>query len=154
EGVVASLLWERKRTLAVAESCTGGLVADRLTDVPGSSAYFERGLVVYSNASKEEMLHVPSALLAAHGAVSREAAASMAEGVRALAGTDLGLSTTGIAGPGGGTDLKPVGTVFIAVAGKEGTVCREFRFRWDRRRIKEISAQWALEMLRRYLEGV
>ncbi len=153
EGVVASLLRGRKRTLAVAESCTGGLVADRLTDVPGSSAYFERGLVVYSNASKERMLHVPSALLAAHGAVSREAAASMAEGVRALAGTDLGLSTTGIAGPGGGTDVKPVGTVFVAVAGERGTVCRKFRFRWNRRRIKEISAHWALEMLRRYLEG-
>lgn len=154
EGIVGALLSGRKLTLAVAESCTGGLVADRLTDVPGSSAYFERGLVVYSNASKEEMLHVPSALLAAHGAVSREAAASMAEGVRALAGTDLGLSTTGIAGPGGGTDLKPVGTVFVAVAGERGTVCRKFRFRWNRRRIKEISAHWALEMLRRYLEGV
>jgi nicotinamide-nucleotide amidase len=154
EGIVGTLLSGRKLTLAVAESCTGGLVADRLTDVPGSSAYFERALIVYSNASKEEMLRVPSALLAAHGAVSREAAGSMAEGVRALAGTDLGLSTTGIAGPGGGTDLKPVGTVFIAVAGNEGTVCREFRFRWNRRRVKEISAQWALEMLRRYLEGV
>ncbi len=153
EGVVASLLWERKRTLAVAESCTGGLVADRLTDVPGSSAYFERGLVVYSNASKEEMLHVPAAVLEAHGAVSEETARAMAEGVSALAGTDLGLSTTGIAGPGGGTDLKPVGTVFVAVAGERGTVCRKFRFRWNRRRIKEISAHWALEMLRRYLEG-
>lgn len=153
EGMVAALLTERKKTLAVAESCTGGLVADRLTDVPGSSAWFERGLVVYSNASKEELLRVPPSVLREYGAVSGETARIMAEGVRSLAGTDLGLSTTGIAGPAGGTDLKPVGTVFIAVAGDKGTVCREFRFRWGRRRVKEISAQWALEMMRRYLTG-
>lgn len=153
EGIVASLLTEQGKTLAVAESCTGGLVADRLTDVPGSSRYFERGLVVYSNSSKEDLLGVPPEVLRFHGAVSEETARLMAEGARARAGTDLGLSTTGIAGPSGGTDRKPVGTVFVALAGEKGTVCREFHFPWGRRRVKEISAQWALEMLRRYLAG-
>ena len=96
----------------MAESCTGGLITDRLTDIPGSSAFLERGVVTYSNASKTALLGVPETVIAAHGAVSAETARLMAEGVRRLAGTDLGLAVTGIAGPSGGTEAKPVGTVY------------------------------------------
>jgi nicotinamide-nucleotide amidase len=151
EGVVAALLTRKKLTLALAESCTGGLLADRLTNVPGSSAFFERGLVTYSNASKEELLGVPPEVIGQHGAVSEETAVLMAAGVRKMAHTDLGIAITGIAGPDGGTDAKPVGTVFIALADAKKTVCRHFSFRWDRRRNKVISSQWALMMLKNYL---
>ncbi|MDD5723072.1 MAG: CinA family nicotinamide mononucleotide deamidase-related protein [Syntrophales bacterium] len=153
EGVVAALLTDRGLTLAVAESCTGGLIIDRLTDVPGSSLFLERGVVVYSNASKVDLLGVPASIIDKHGAVSEETAVLMAEGVRRLGGTDIGLATTGIAGPAGGTEEKPVGTVFVALSSGEGTICRRYQFRWKRRRIKEISAQIALDMLRRALTG-
>ena len=109
-------LTEKKLTIAVAESCTGGLITNRLTDVSGSSDYLERGLVTYSNAAKISMLGVPAEIIEKHGAVSEETARLMAEGVRKLAGTDLGLSSTGIAGPTGGSKEKPVGTVYIALA--------------------------------------
>lgn len=151
EGVVAALLIGKKVTLALAESCTGGLISDRLTDVPGSSAFFERGLVAYSNGSKEELLGVPAEVIRQYGAVSRETALLMAEGVRALGKTDLGLATTGIAGPDGGTEEKPKGTVFIALADGKSTYCRRFSFRWDRRRNKMLTSQWALLILRKYL---
>jgi nicotinamide-nucleotide amidase len=151
EGTVAALLSRKNLTLALAESCTGGLLADRLTNVPGSSAFFERGLITYSNASKEELLLVPPEILGQHGAVSRETAVLMAEGVRKTAHTDLGLAVTGIAGPDGGTEAKPVGTVFIALADGGKTAYRHFAFRWDRRRNKVISSQWALMMLKNYL---
>jgi len=151
EGVVAALLGRKKLTLALAESCTGGLLADRLTNVPGSSVFFERGIVTYSNASKEELLLVPPAVIRQHGAVSQETAVLMAEGVRKTACTDLGLAVTGIAGPDGGTEAKPVGTVFIALADGKNTLCRQFAFRWDRRRIKVNASQWALLMLKNYL---
>jgi nicotinamide-nucleotide amidase len=151
EGVVAALLIERKATLALAESCTGGLIADRLTNVPGSSAFFERGLVTYSDASKEELLMVPPGVIRQHGAVSKETAVLMAEGVRKLAKTDLGLSTTGIAGPGGGTEEKPVGTVYIAVADRKRTYCRHFSFPFERRQNKVLTSQWALMILKKYL---
>ena len=153
EGVVAGLLKEQGRTVAVAESCTGGLITDRLTDIPGSSMYLERGLITYSNRSKTELLGVPEAVLQKHGAVSEETARLMAEGVRRLAGTDLGLATTGIAGPDGGSEAKPVGTIFIALADGGETVCRKFSYRWDRRRIKIVVSQAALIMLKRYLTG-
>ena len=153
EGVVSSLLKKRDMTLSVAESCTGGLITDRLTDIPGSSTFLDRGVVVYSNASKIEILGVPDQVISKSGAVSEETAVLMAEGVRRLGRTDLGLSTTGIAGPAGGTVQKPVGTVFIALTDGENTVCRRFLFKWERRRIKKISSQWALEMLRRFLIG-
>jgi len=153
EGVVAALLTKQKKTIALAESCTGGLISDRLTDVPGSSAFFERGLVTYSNRSKEELLGVPAAVIRQYGAVSRETAMRMAEGVRNSGKTDLGLATTGIAGPAGGTAEKPVGTVFIALADGKSTYCRPFSFPWDRRRNKVLTAQWALLMLRKYLTG-
>lgn len=151
EGVVAALFVREKLTLALAESCTGGLLADRLTNIPGSSAFFKRGLITYSNASKQELLMVPPEVIRRHGAVSKATAVLMAEGVRKTAHTDLGLSITGIAGPEGGTDAKPVGTVFIALADENKTTCRQFSFRWDRRRNKVISSQWALMMLKNYL---
>jgi nicotinamide-nucleotide amidase len=153
EGMIGALLTERKLTISVAESLTGGLVADRITNVPGSSAYFERGVITYSNRSKTELLGVPEEILRQHGAVSREAAVLMAEGVRRASGTDIGVSTTGIAGPSGGTDQKPVGTVFVAVSDGTRTICRDFLFKWERRRIKEITSQWALELTRRFLAG-
>ena len=153
EGMIAALLTERKLTISVAESLTGGLLADRITNVPGSSAYFERGVVTYSNRSKTELLGVPEEVLKEHGAVSKEVAVLMAEGVRKASGTDIGVSTTGIAGPAGGTDKKPVGTIFIAVSDGKRTICRDFSFKWERRRIKEITTQWALELMRRFLTG-
>lgn len=152
EEVVGRLLKERKLTLAVAESCTGGLVGHRLTEVPGSSAYFERGVVVYSNEAKQALLGVPAELLAAHGAVSGPVVEAMARGVRERAGTDLGLGVTGIAGPEGGSPAKPVGTVFIALASPGGVQVRRFSFGGDRSENKAFSALWALELLRRYLQ--
>ena len=153
EDVVANHMKRKHLTLSVAESCTGGLIADRLTNVPGSSDFFERGIVSYSNASKIALLNVPRSTIARKGAVSEETALSMAKGIRETSSTDIGLSTTGIAGPTGGTPQKPVGTVYIALTDGHMRVCRKFSFGWDRRKIKEISAQWALEMLRRYLIG-
>lgn len=153
EGLVARMLTEKKLSLAVAESCTGGLITDRLTDIPGSSGFLERGVVTYSNASKVSLLGVPEAVIAAHGAVSAETARLMAEGVRRLAGTVLGLAVTGIAGPSGGTEAKPVGTVHVALADGEKTVCRHHTLRWDRRRNKIAAAQAALLMLLRTLLG-
>jgi len=152
EGAVAALLTERKLTLAVAESCTGGLITDRLTDISGSSVFLERGAVTYSNLAKTELLGVPESILGEHGAVSEPTARLMAEGVRRLGHTDLGLATTGIAGPTGGTEQKPVGTVFIALADGRKTLCRHYHFRWgDRRRVKVATSQAALMMLKRYL---
>ena len=153
EGMIGTLLTEKKLTISVAESLTGGLVADRITNIPGSSAYFERGVVTYSNRSKTELLGVPENIIKQHGAVSKEVAVLMAEGVRKASGTDIGLSTTGIAGPSGGTDQKPVGTVFVAVSDGKRTICRDFTFKWERRRIKEITTQWALDLTRRFLAG-
>jgi nicotinamide-nucleotide amidase len=111
EEALGRILTERGLTIAVAESCTGGLIADKITNVSGSSMYFERGVVVYSNQSKTELLNVPKELIKTHGAVSKEVAEAMAAGVRRLAGTDIGISTTGVAGPTGGTSEKPVGLV-------------------------------------------
>ena len=136
EEALGRLLRKQRLTIATAESCTGGLITDRLTDIPGSSMYLERGLVAYSNRSKTDLLGVPEAVLEKHGAVSEETARLMAEGVRRLAGSDLGLATTGIAGPDGGSEAKPVGTVFIALADGVETSCRKFSYRWNRRRVK------------------
>jgi nicotinamide-nucleotide amidase len=153
EEIVAGLLTERKLTIAVAESCTGGLIINRLTDVAGSSLYLERGLVTYSNAAKIGMLNIPAEIIERHGAVSEETARLMAEGVRTIASTDLGLSSTGIAGPSGGSPDKPVGTVFLALADGKQTICRHYAFRWDRRRNKTIFSEAALIMLKNYLQG-
>jgi nicotinamide-nucleotide amidase len=137
--------------VAVAESCTGGLLATRLTDVPGSSAYFERGFVTYSNRAKVELLAVPAAMIEAQGAVSEEVSAAMAAGARAAARTDLGIGITGIAGPDGGTPDKPVGLVFVALDGAAGTRVRRCRFPGERERVRMQATQAALEMTRRGL---
>ena len=134
-------------------SCTGGLITDRLTDVPGSSRFLDRGIVAYSNPSKLDLLGVPPGVIERHGAVSRETAEFMARGMRTVAGTDLGLATTGIAGPGGGSEEKPVGLVYTALADRRGVLCRRSLFRWGRRGVKEISAVLAMDMVRRYLTG-
>lgn len=152
EEVIAGLLTEKKLTIAVAESCTGGMIASRLTDVSGSSVYLERGLVTYSNAAKINMLGVPAEIIEKHGAVSEETARLMAEGVRNLAGVDLGLASTGIAGPTGGSPEKPVGTVYLAVADSKQTICRHYSYRWDRKRNKEVFTEAALFLLKNYLQ--
>jgi nicotinamide-nucleotide amidase len=153
ETVVGRLLGERRLTLAVAESCTGGLVAHRLTNVPGSSAYFERGLVTYSNRAKTEVLGVPEDLLAAKGAVSMEVTEAMAAGVRRLARTDLGAAVTGIAGPSGGTPEKPVGLTYIALAWDGGVVSRELRLFTERDLNRIRASQAVLDLVRRHLLG-
>jgi nicotinamide-nucleotide amidase len=153
EGLVAGFLTDRNLTLAVAESCTGGLITDRLTDVPGSSAFLERGVIAYSDECKADILGVPQDVLSQFGAVSEKTAVYMAEGVRRLSKCNLGLSTTGIAGPAGGTAEKPVGTLFVALADGTRTFCRNYTFRWDRRRNKTMMSQAALMMLKRYLTG-
>jgi nicotinamide-nucleotide amidase len=152
EEVVGRELMKRRLTLAVAESCTGGLIGHRLTQVAGSSAYLDRGAVCYSNRAKTEMLAVPAELMADKGAVSREVAAAMACGIRNRANVSIGLSVTGIAGPGGGTETKPVGLVYIGLDDGTGRpITQEFRFHGDRNAIKHRSSQAALNLLRRRL---
>ena len=152
EDVVGQELTKRGLILAVAESCTGGLIGHRLTQVAGSSAYLDRGAVCYSNRAKTEMLGVPAELIARHGAVSKEVAASMACGIRERANVSVGLSVTGIAGPGGGTEAKPVGLVYVGLDDGTGRpITREFRFHGDRNLIKQRSSQAALDLLRRWL---
>jgi PncC family amidohydrolase len=151
--VVGDLLRRAKLKLAVAESCTGGWVAKMLTDVPGSSDYFERGYVTYSNAAKVELLGVPADLIERQGAVSSEVARAMAEGARSKAKVDVALAVTGIAGPAGGSPEKPVGTVHIALADAGGTVEQKFLFpRPEREFVRELAAYAALDLLRRRLE--
>ena len=152
EKVVGRELTKRGLILAVAESCTGGLIGHRLTQVPGSSAYVDRGVVCYSNRAKTEMLGVPVELIARQGAVSKEVAAAMACGIRERANVSVGLSVTGIAGPGGGTETKPVGLVYIGLDDGTGRpITREFRFHGDRNVIKQRASQAALDLLRRWL---
>ena len=152
EEVVGRLLAGRTLTVAVAESCTGGLIGHRLTQVPGSSAYVDRGAICYSNRAKSEMLGVPAELIAKHGAVSPEVAAAMARGIRERAGVSVGLSVTGIAGPGGATGTKPVGLVYVGLDGGAGrAVTKEFRFHGDRLVIKQRASQAALDLLRRWI---
>ncbi len=153
EEVVGALLKQRRLKIAVAESCTGGLVGARITNIAGSSEYFERAVVTYSNAAKSELLGVPAELIARHGAVSSEVAAAMAQGIRQGAKTDLGLAVTGIAGPGGGTEQKPVGLVYTALAGNQGVKTLEHRFLGDREQIRMRASQMALDMVRRLLIG-
>jgi nicotinamide-nucleotide amidase len=148
EAVVGALLRERHATIAVAESCTGGLLASRLTDVPGSSDYVDRGVVCYSNRAKVELLGVPDELIAQHGAVSEPVAAAMAAGIRSRSGAGVGVGVTGIAGPGGGTPGKPVGTVAIAVQTDDDARVRTFQFVGGREMVKFQAAQAALNMVR------
>jgi nicotinamide-nucleotide amidase len=151
ERVVGRLLLERGLTLSVAESCTSGLLGHRLTDIAGSSAYFERGVLVYSNQAKQDLLGVPETILRAHGAVSAPCAEAMARGICARSGNPVGLAITGIAGPDGGTPGKPVGTVFIGVAVAGEVEARRFQFAGDRSAVKWQSTQMALDLLRRRL---
>ncbi|MHB8520351.1 MAG: competence/damage-inducible protein A [Limisphaerales bacterium] len=151
EAVVIRLLTERRQTLSVAESCTGGHIANRLTNVPGASAGFLSGLVTYSNEAKERLLGVRAETLAAQGAVSEATVREMAEGARRRNKTDFALATTGIAGPTGGSPQKPVGTVFIALATADGTVARQHLNAYDRETFKFVTSQQALELLRRRL---
>ncbi|MCH8207652.1 MAG: competence/damage-inducible protein A [Nitrospinae bacterium] len=148
EGNLGQLLREKKLTLAVAESCTGGLIGHRLTNISGSSDYYLEGFVTYSNEAKARRLGVEMKLIEKHGAVSLDVALAMAEGVRKAAGADRGLAVTGIAGPTGGTESKPVGLTFIAVSDKERSQCERFLFPQDRIRNKERAAQAALNLLR------
>jgi nicotinamide-nucleotide amidase len=154
EALVGTLLRARQATLAVAESCTGGLIASRITDIPNSSTYFERGVVAYSAEAKRALLDVPADIIQARGLVSTEVARAMADGVRRRSGTTFGLSTTGVAGPAGGTPEAPVGLVFIGLAWDGGALVREERLGGDRTQIKYRASQMALETLRRHLLGV
>lgn len=155
ESVVGGLLLRKRLTLAVAESCTGGLLGDRITDVAGSSVYFKEGIVAYSNEAKVRILGVREETLNGFGAVSRETALEMARRVQGISGADIGLATTGIAGPTGGTPEKPAGLVYIALvwAGRGVEICNEFRFIGQRREIKESTVASALDILRRALMG-
>ncbi len=152
ESVVGRLLTEKQRTVALAESCTGGLIGHRLTQVPGSSAYLDRGVICYSNKSKTDLLGVPPQLIEKHGAVSAEVAAAMAQGICERSGASVGLSVTGIAGPGGATPTKPVGLVFLGLHDEKGnSVTQEFRFHGDRTVVKQRASQAALNLLRQWL---
>jgi len=152
EELVGRRLRERRLSLALAESCTGGLIGHRLTNVPGASDYFGGGVVSYSNAAKHDLLRVPAEVMAQRGAVSPETALHMARGVRALFHADLGLAVTGIAGPGGGAPDKPVGTVYISLAAPEGEDVWHYYFQGSREEIKALTAETALDRLRRKLK--
>jgi nicotinamide-nucleotide amidase len=151
EEVIVKLLLGRNQTLAVAESCTGGLLANRITNVPGASEVFLAGYVSYANQAKINMLDVDSHLIEKYGAVSEQVALALAENARRCAGSDYALATTGIAGPGGGSPEKPVGTVYVALAGSGETIAKKLFFPTDRETFKQIATQAALELLRRRL---
>lgn len=151
EEVVGNLLRQAKATIAIAESCTGGLIGHRLTNIPGSSDYVERVMVVYSNQAKIDLLKVSEEVIRTHGAVSEPTARLMAEGIKQVAGTTLGISTTGIAGPAGGNPEKPVGTVFISLTDGKETVTKEYHFPGDRQQIKLMTSEVALNRIRQHL---
>jgi len=153
ENVVVKLLAQNKKTLALAESCTGGLMANRITDVPGASEVFIGGVVSYANSAKEKFLGVRAESLAAHGAVSEVVAREMAAGAREKFGSDFALAVTGIAGPGGGAADKPVGTVFIALASAHGVEVKKFLNVWERATFRPVTATQALEWLRQTLSA-
>ena len=153
EEVVGKLLTEKKLTVALGESCTGGLVSHRLTNVPGSSTYVRGGIIAYSNEAKERLLEVRHDTLYEHGAVSMETAIEMARGAQQALGADIGLSVTGIAGPGGGLPGKPVGLTYIALAARDAERVERFVWNGDREENKAQSAEAALAMLKEYLEA-
>jgi len=153
EGVVGRLLREQGASIAVAESCTGGLIAHRITEIPGSSAYFLQGIVAYSNQAKERLLGVSHSTLERFGPVSEETAQQMAQGVREQGKATLGLAATGIAGPTGGSARNPVGRVFIALAAEDVLEVKQYDFSGDRHEIKLMASEVALDGVRRYLLG-
>jgi nicotinamide-nucleotide amidase len=150
EEKVGDLLRRWRATVSVAESCTGGLIAHRITNIPGSSDYFESGIVSYSNQAKGELLGVPPSLIDDYGPVSEPVARKMAEGIRDRRKTTIGLATTGVAGPLGGTSQTPVGTVFIGLASPNETVVRKFHFAGERTKVKDLAAETALHILFEY----
>lgn len=154
EKEVAGLLLSQKITIAVAESCTGGLICHRLTNISGSSDYLEMGVVTYSNRSKIELLGVARAIIKEHGAVSEACVQAMAIGVKRLAGTDLGLAVSGIAGPTGGTPDKPVGTVHMALAWNEDVECWKYFFKGSRKEIKQQASDEGLIRIRDHCECI
>lgn len=149
EEIVGKMLLKVKKTLSIAESCTGGLLADRITNIPGSSGYFRMGAILYSNESKNKTLDIPLKIIKKHGGVSSEVAGLMAKNIKLLGNSDIGIGITGIAGPGGATKKKPVGLVYIALATKKKTFCKEFRFLGRRNIIKYKATQAALNLLRK-----
>jgi len=153
EQTVGALLREKRLTLAVAESCTGGLIAHSLTNVPGASDYFLGGIVAYANAVKVKLLDVSPQTLADHGAVSRPTVLEMARGARQVFGAEVALSVSGVAGPAGGSADRPVGTVWIALAAPEGEWARRFHFAGGREENKAAFARAALDLLLEYLQG-
>lgn len=153
EVTLGQLLRERGLKLSTAESCTGGLIADRITDVPGSSEYFIGGIVAYAYEAKVALLEVSWDTLQAHGAVSRETVLEMARGARKALGVDIAVSVSGIAGPGGGLPDKPVGTTWLGLSTPDGEWARKFVWKGDRRGNKELSAEAALQFVLDYLEG-
>ena len=153
EAVVGELLKEKKMMLSVAESCTGGLIGHRITSIPGSSLYFDRGATVYSNKSKVEMLGVRQETIDRYGAVSDQTVREMAKGIQRIAKTDIGLAVTGIAGPQGGTEDKPVGTVYIGLSVDDKIFSSQYRFSGERDKVKLNTSEMALDWVRRYLNG-
>ncbi|OGX36171.1 MAG: competence/damage-inducible protein A [Omnitrophica WOR_2 bacterium RIFCSPLOWO2_02_FULL_50_19] len=151
ERAVGEKLAKARKTLAIAESCTGGLISDRITNIPGSSKYFKMAIVVYSNEAKISQLDIPPAAISKYGAVSRQTAIEMARNIREISGADIGLSVTGIAGPTGATRTKPVGLVYIAISVPKKIIWKEFHFKGEREMIKFRSSQAALDLLRRSL---
>ena len=153
EEVVAKMLWEKNLSLALAESCTGGFLSSRLTNIPGSSNFLQGSMVTYSDEAKIKLLEVNREIINKNGAVSSEVAIVMAENARKIMGSDVGLGITGIAGPGGGTEEKPVGLTYIALSAEDKKFCRDYRYWGNRQEIKTRVTQGALEILRRYLMG-
>lgn len=153
EETVGKLLTDQHKTIACAESCTGGLLTSCLTDVPGSSAYVMGSVVCYTNAIKERFAGVSCRTIAEHTAISAETAKEMAEGIRKRIGTDIGVGISGLAGPGGSEDGRQAGLVYIAVSGSQGTTVCENHFRGDRCKIKQKSVEIALQMIHDYLSG-
>ena len=151
EEKIAKLLTRKQKTLSIAESCTGGLLANRITNVPGSSGFFQLGLVVYSNKAKIKLLRIPKNAIVKYGAVSQKVAQSMATSVRKLVGSDFGIAITGIAGPTGATKDKPVGLVYVALCSKNKTLCYKFLFKGTRTAIKSLAATKTLQLFSEFI---
>jgi len=154
EEQIGTLLRKHRKSISIAESCTGGFISHRITNVPGSSNYYHCGVIAYSNQSKIDILHVSPETLKKFGAVSRQTAIEMAQGIKQVSGSDLALAVTGIAGPGGGTPKKPVGLVYICLASDESVVCKEFKFKGKREEIKFQASEAALEMIKKYFQAM
>src|SRR3990172_3794644 len=152
EEIIGRLLRKRGWMLSIAESCTGGLIGHRITNIPGSSDYFDGGVITYSNDAKRKLLKVPEETMTTYGAVSHQTAVAMAEGIRKLRGVEIGIGVTGIAGTAGGTAAKPVGLVYVALSSPVRVECKEFRFGGNREMIKLQASEAALSMLKMLLE--